>query len=242
MPVEESVSVIHQLLVKDTSLHERTSLNPSQVSELLQLCLNTTYFLYNGDYYIQKEGAAMGSPVSPIVANLFMESFEESALSTFRDPPRLWGRYVDDTIVVINTDSVDDFTDHLNNTHQSIRFTVEKEIGGVIPLLDVKATRRDDGTLRLEVYRKKTHTEQYLQFTSHQPLENRYGVIRTITHRAKTITTEKEDLVTEMNHLKKVLSVSGYPKWAWSAPSSVKKVPHPNSTRSSKAKGHVTLP
>ena len=100
-------------------------------------------------------------------------SFEESALSSFRDAPRLWGRYVDDTIAVINTDSIDEFTHHLNNTHQSIKFTVEKEIDGVIPMLDVKATRRDDGTLRLEVYRKKTHTE--LQFTSHQSLEHKYG-------------------------------------------------------------------
>ena len=49
---------------------------------LLEFCLKNTYFSFQGQFYEQVEGAAMGSPVSPIVANLYMEYLEQKALST----------------------------------------------------------------------------------------------------------------------------------------------------------------
>ena len=82
VPVEESVDIMKNRLEKDSTLSNRTNLSAAQVACLLHLCLTTTYFTYNGNFYTQVEGAAMGSPVSPIVANLFMEHFEERALDS----------------------------------------------------------------------------------------------------------------------------------------------------------------
>ena len=78
VPVDDSVSIIHDILHQDPTLSDRTSLSAAQVTELLCICLTTTYmyFVYSSEFYVQKEGAAMGSPVSPIVANLFIEHFE----------------------------------------------------------------------------------------------------------------------------------------------------------------------
>ena len=55
----------------------------------------------------------MGSPVSPIVANLFMEFFEERAIQSFMFEIRLWKRYVDDTMVILCDSLLDDFTEHI---------------------------------------------------------------------------------------------------------------------------------
>jgi regulator of replication initiation timing len=109
-------------------------------------------------------------------------------------------------------------------------------------MLDTLISRKPDGGIKFQVYRKPTHTDQYLQFESHQPMEHKLGVIRTLKHRANTIVSEEEDLKTELQHVKKVLSVSGYTKWTWQAPGSRKKTPHPSSDNSTKPKGHVTLP
>ena len=79
VPIKEAVDVIRDRLEGDESLGDRTPLSPGRVAELLQLCLRSTYFSFNGEFHEQKEGAAMGSPVSAVVANLHMEFFERLA-------------------------------------------------------------------------------------------------------------------------------------------------------------------
>lgn len=73
---------------------------PPDIAELFRVCLTGSYFLWNGNYYEQTEGVAMGSPISPIIANFFMERFEEKALESSVLKPAVWFRYVDDTFVV----------------------------------------------------------------------------------------------------------------------------------------------
>ena len=79
VPVDEAVRVIRDRLQEDRTLGDRTTLSPGKVAGLLETCLKSTYFSYGGDFYEQQEGAAMGSPVSAAVANLYMEFFEELA-------------------------------------------------------------------------------------------------------------------------------------------------------------------
>ena len=114
VPIEEALTVIHHRLQEDESLEDRTALSADQVSHLLELCLKNNYFVYDGQYYKQKEGAAMGSPVSPIVANIYMEMFEDLALQRTQ-VPRIWKRYVDDTFCVMEEQNTSVFLDHLNS-------------------------------------------------------------------------------------------------------------------------------
>ena len=85
-PVDPAPKIIKDLLEKDPTLKERTVLPVKDITLLLEFCLKTTYFSFQGQFYEQVEGAAMGSPVSPIVANFYMESFEQKALSTAPTP------------------------------------------------------------------------------------------------------------------------------------------------------------
>ena len=105
----------------------------------------------------------MRSPLSPILADIFMEEFETSALRSAHLQPNLWLRYLDDTFVVWpHGRDIQDFLKHLNEQHSSIKSTMEVEEDGKIPFLDVGISRNPDGSLHHNVYRKPTHTDCYL--------------------------------------------------------------------------------
>ena len=85
----------------------------SNIICLLEFCLKNTYFLFHGRYYEQVEGAAMGSPVSPIVANLYIEEFEIKALNKHHFPlvcgEDLWMTH----FVVIQSAHKNSFIEHI---------------------------------------------------------------------------------------------------------------------------------
>ena len=87
VPVDPALNIIKDLLEKDHTLKERTVLTVSDIILLLEFCLKNTYFSFQDQFYEQVEGATMGSPVSHIVANLYMEYLEQKALSTAPHPP-----------------------------------------------------------------------------------------------------------------------------------------------------------
>ena len=78
-------------LNNDPLLHERTPFSHKRIIELLSFCLNATYFSYKGNIYKQKHGAAMGAPVSPNIANLYMDP--DSKVHGANMGP-IWGRQV----------------------------------------------------------------------------------------------------------------------------------------------------
>ena len=120
----------------------------------------------------------MGSPVSAIIANLFLEWLEEEAIATapIEVTPRLWRRYVDDVLEIIKKGTTEQLTEYLNKAGPSgsLKFTHEEEKDGRIPLLDTLIVRKEDGTVKYIFIglqdRKKTHTDQYLNFDSQHPL------------------------------------------------------------------------
>ena len=87
VPIDPSLNIIKDLLENDEKLNDRTVLSVQNIMELLGFCLHNTYFSFQNKFYEQVEGVAMGSPVSAIVANLYMEYFEGKALKSDANPP-----------------------------------------------------------------------------------------------------------------------------------------------------------
>ena len=137
--------------------------------ELIRLCVENNVFEFNGEYYRQKFGVAMGSPLSPVLAGLYMEYFETTLLPTLEPQPALWLRYVDDVFALWpGGRDFGVFLDALNNLSPTIKFTVEWELETVLPFLDVTVSRFNSGFV-FGIYRKPTHSHQYLHYFSWQP-------------------------------------------------------------------------
>ena len=200
VPIDAAVQAALQRLENDPSLADRTTLTPAQIADLLTFVLRSTYFQYNGSIYEQKDGAAMGSPVSAVIANLYMESFEEQAINTSSYKPTIWKRYVDDTFTILDHGNVDDFLQHLNNQQPSIRFTMETENNNKLAFLDTAVSREPDGRLTTSVYRKPTHTDQYLAYDPHHPQSVKRGIVKCLYERAKRLVTKPSVISEEKKH------------------------------------------
>ena len=186
-----------------------------QIFSLLEFCLKTYYFQFQGRFFEQLQGAAMRSLISPIVANLYMEDFENKAINSAECPPTVWKRYVDDTFVVIEADKKQGFLNHINSVDPFIHFTTEDTgTDGPIPFLDTIVMPQSDGSLLTSVYRKPTHTDQYLQWNSHHHLSGKFSVINTLKHRAKAVCSNQHLLQEEEDHHNKALKWCKYPDWA----------------------------
>ena len=183
--IDPALSIIKNLLEQDDILSNRTVLSVQNIFELLGFCLHNTYFSFQDKFYEQVEGVAMGSLVSPIVANLYMEHFEGEAVRSASHPPRLWYRFVEDTWVIQQQAHKELFPDHINSIDPCIKFMAEGiQENGAIPFLDTLVQPEADNSLNIKVYHKPTHTDQYLQWNSHHSLSAKYSIIGTFTHRA----------------------------------------------------------
>ena len=139
-----------------------------------------------------------------------MESFEEQAITTPSYKPKIWKHYRDDTFTILDRENVGNFLQHLNN-QPSIHFTMEKEEDNKFAFLDTTVLREPDGCLTISVYRKPTHTDQYLAYDSHHPQSVKRGIVKCLYERAKRLVTKPSVISEEKKHLSSVLVSNGYP-------------------------------
>lgn len=189
IPINEAMEVVRKIIDLDTC-------------KLIETCLKSIFFSFMGDIYEQTCGVSMGSPLSPIIANLFMEYFETRALNSTPLKPKWWKIFVDDTYVICphGRDKLVIFKKHLNILSNLIKLTMEIDINVILPFLDILLSRNANGSLSHQVYRKKTHTEKYLHATSHHHPTQELSVLNTLATRAMRI-SDKEHLELEKAHL-----------------------------------------
>ncbi|CAK9810876.1 hypothetical protein ANTPLA_LOCUS6713 [Anthophora plagiata] len=198
IPIQDSINILKNRI-------------PNNLIPLVHHCLTSTYFLFQNQYYQQTSGTAMGSPISPVIADLYMEHLEERISKEAPLQPSTWLRYVDDTFIVWTHghNTLPTFLNFLNSLHPKIQFTMETETNGQLPFLDVLITKKQDGSLGHQVYRKPTHTDRYLHAQSHHHPAQKNSVIVSLVNRAINI-CEEEHLQSELNHITNTLTKNGF--------------------------------
>ena len=127
VPLKDVLVIIKELLENDKTLSDRTPLSPKNVMDLLEFLVRTTFFIFNGTYYQQTEGVAMGGPPSLIVSEIYMQATGTTALTATSHPPNVWEHHVDDVFSIVRNSNLHDFFQHINSLHPKTKSTMETE-------------------------------------------------------------------------------------------------------------------
>ena len=168
IPHDDLHTTLHHFLDNGTASNSRP------VEELIRIMdhiLKNNVFEFDGELFQQVFGTAMGTPMAPSLANLFMAWLEEAmmAASPVLIPREFWRRFLDDIFLLwTNTrHELDDFIFHINSFHPSIKFTVNSSPVS-LPFLDINISLRD-GYLHTDPHTKATDAHGYLHRRSCHP-------------------------------------------------------------------------
>lgn len=142
----------------------------------IRLVLHSTYFLFNNTIYQQTYGTPMGSPLSPIIADIVMQELENRALSLLNFNPPFYIRYVDDVVCAIPEGTLDHTLKIFNSIHPRLQFTSEIGSENELNFLDV-TLHLTDKRLIFDWYHKPTFSGRYLNYYSHHPACQKRGTV-----------------------------------------------------------------
>ena len=144
------------------------NITKKELKKLFLFATSQTHFIFNSKFYNQIDGVAMGSPLAPVLANIFMGFYESKWLNEYNlNKPKFYLRYVDDILAAFDKEQdLLNFLNFLNKRHPNIKFTIEKQTNHSIAFLDVFISDINNQNLTLETYHKSTYTGLLLNFTS----------------------------------------------------------------------------
>ena len=210
VPLEETIDIILNKIYDEKKIE--TNIPRNIMKDLLYLCTKHVHFNYGGKIYIQIDGVAMGSPLGPVLANIFMISLEEAILPSIKKHVAHWKRYVDDTYAYIDPSKTEFVLEKLNSYHPNIQFTHEIEENQKITFLDVLIIRTRDNKLETTVFRKETNTDLYINWNSHAPIQWKLESSENLIQRSISIRSNAKLLEDELNYLRNVfIKVNDYP-------------------------------
>ena len=140
-----------------------------------------------------------------------MEVIEEQAIQQATTPPRVWKRFVDDSFAIMKKSTINSFHDTLNSIDSHINFTIEQEKDGQLAFLDTLVSH-NNGSISTTVYRKPTHTDRYLDFSSHHDEKHKISAAKTLINRSLHLPSNTSCKIQELNHVCEALTLNGYPK------------------------------
>ena len=123
MPIDPAINIIKRKLELDQELHLRTTMPLEQIISLVEFCLGTTYFQFQGRFYENYKEQPWGLQSAPLWPT--SSSFGIKAINTAEHPLRIWRRFVEDTFVVIESAKKEKFLEHINKMDPHIRFATE---------------------------------------------------------------------------------------------------------------------
>ncbi|XP_065193140.1 uncharacterized protein LOC135824335 [Sycon ciliatum] len=207
VPLSETINICAETLYHNKEIKDVPWLSEAAFRRLMLMVTSGVEFSFDDIMYKQTDGVAMGSPLGPVLANVFV-GYCESKIDKW---PELYVRFVDDSFTYFDSRAdADDFLLKLNTIHPALRFTCEHEESNKLLFLDVLVEKTQTGVLTT-VYRKPTFTGQYMMFDSFCSSQYKSNLVRNLVNRAQRICSPTK-LQQELDFLRSVFVKNGYPQ------------------------------
>lgn len=210
VPLDYTISAIINDIYEKQRI--QTTIPKNKMIKLLNLCTKQVHFTFNDIIYTQTDGVAMGSPLGPIIANIFMTKLEQKVIPKLNSMSP-WVRYIDDTFATIDPDYINTTLNTLNNFHPNIKFTHELETNKSLSFLDVTVLRHNS-SVETTVFRKPTHNDTYLHWNSFSLKTWKLSTLKSLVLRANKICSTPALKTQELNYIRNVFEhKNGYPRY-----------------------------
>ena len=211
VPLQETIDIIVQRIYDKNEI--TTTIPRDDMKSLLSLCTSKSCFLFNDTLYEQIDGISMGSPLGPVMANIFMIYFE--TLLQERSNiigMKYWYRYVDDVFAIFNVKpDLTAILQELNSVHRNIKFSYEPETDGKLHFLDVNV-HYNTGKFLTNTYSKPTNTGLYTLWSSFTPKLYKSNLFICLLQRSYRICTNWASFISEIESLQTTFVKIGYPR------------------------------
>lgn len=211
IPPDDCIELLRSLLFSESDIPTYHILN---LCVLVDTVLKQNFFQFNNKFYSQQSGLAMGSPLSPLLSEIFMSNLE-SKIEThpFFNKIIHFSRYVDDTFVIFNgtVDELHSLFSFLNSLNPSVVFTMELESDGAIPFLDILVQRGNNHKLDFSIYHKPTTTDSVIPYHSNHPITHKLAAFNSFFHRLFNIPLNHDNFIKELNFIKQIAHNNNYP-------------------------------
>jgi len=211
VPINETIQLLHNMLIENNT----PSTHIQEIITLTKLITSQNYFTHNHKFYKQPEGLPMGSPISGILAEIFIHNIEKTKILTPHNKHFqkiiYWHRYVDDIIILYHGTARQIHQLHtlINKAHPQLKFTIEVEQNNSLNFLDLQITKSNNKH-EFNIYRKPTTTDTIIHNTSNHPTQHKHAALNTMIHRLLNIPMNKINYNNEVNIIKYIAQENGY--------------------------------
>lgn len=160
-----------------------TTLPKNEFVRGLKLVIENCTFSFDNVIYEQIFGSPMGSPVSPVLADLVMEMLEENTIRKLKFRLPFYSRFVDDCMTSCPKGKSEELLEQFNQYDVNLQFTKEVENENKIPFLDLLLIRQDNGEVKTNWYHKNTWSGRYLNYHSSMPYTYKRNTITILTQK-----------------------------------------------------------
>jgi len=212
VPVKFTLELVKRNLTDNSGLDSETI---SEIMKLLTIVCEQNYFYFNGKYYLQEEGLAMGSPLSSILSEIYLNHIENEHIfsdrNKWRDKIIFYKRYVDDTWAIVNCNArqLKLLQQYLNNISPKLKFTLEIEENSSINFLDLTIYKTGN-KLTYNIYRKPTVTSHTIHASSYHPQQHKMSAYISMVDRLLKVPMSPENYEKERTTIKFIAMSNGY--------------------------------